>query len=48
MLKVILACPHLSGRQVVLDRGMEEQVELCITMCVEHADVTLDMKGLFS
>ena len=40
----LLAHPHLGGRQVILDGGMEEQVELSVTVCVENADVALDKR----
>ena len=39
------AFPDLDYMQVVFDGGVEEKVELGIAMCVEHADVTLDMQG---
>ena len=34
---------YLYHLQVIFDGGMEEQVELCVTMSVEHANVALDM-----
>ena len=37
--------PHPDGRLVVLNGGVEEKVELCIALSVEHAHVALGMKG---